>query len=183
MSIITRDDVEDRVIIPEDLSDWYSGGIAVDMGRKELAVVIDWDNKRDEHPVPKPFGGKREPRLPLEGLGADQIVDLNPMETARREGKEEIGFVLRGPGKPIFFERRPTFGLCLYRWDFTSQDFDEQVARSRYEFAKKEQELGHRPPKIVHVMSIERIITAGRDGFVPFYKEAILQELYEILDD
>jgi 8-oxo-dGTP pyrophosphatase MutT (NUDIX family) len=150
-----------EIIIPEDLTDYYAGGIAVDPVRKLLAVVIDWDNRRD--PCPKPFGGKRE------------SWDASPMETARREGKEEINFDLSGPGKLIFYCERRDHGSCLFRWDLSSQEFDEQAAQSR-----REHELGGKS-KILHVMPVQEVLVAGPKQFVSFYKAALEPELFRIM--
>jgi hypothetical protein len=151
-----------EIIIPEDLKNWYGGGIGVEPVRKLIINVVDWDNLRI--PMPKPFGGKNEPE------------DVNSMETARREGKEEIHLEVEGPGKPISYLWRKDHGHCLFRWDFTSEEFDNKVYAAK-NVSPRFAEDGKPSSKFIHIMHVNEIIEAGPRDYVPFYRELILPEL------
>ena len=152
-----------EIIIPDNLTNWYAGGIVYESSRKLLAVVVDWDNYRS--PCPKPFGGKGE------------AWDESPMATARREGREEINFDLPEPGEPISYRWRGDHGSCLFLWRMGAEEFDNQLVYSR-----REHELGGRS-KIVHVMHVQQVLAAGEKEFVPYYKTALEPTLFRLMSE
>lgn len=108
-------------------------------------------------------------------LGLDVTQpESDPEVTARREGLEEIHFLLKGSAELVSFVDKG-FGEFLYRFDLSSQEFDEQVARA--------ESFGLNYGRhILHVVDIEKVLKR-EVSFVPHYRDVLTPTFEKILDE
>ncbi|MBI4067906.1 hypothetical protein HY413_00675 [Candidatus Kaiserbacteria bacterium] len=188
------------VYVPPGVTDWYAGGVAVDVVRARFTALLD--RNKGANAWPKPFGGSRlgqdaqdadltedlwlERVLRETGVSKDDPTshrqwlktaakelglnvtqpEVDPEMTARREGLEEIHFLLQGPAELVSFVDRGSYGEFLYRFDLSSQEFDEQVARA--------ESFGLNYGRhILHVVNDIEAVLNGTQSFVPHYREVL----------